>query len=42
MGFKNFSYIIKNNKRILFSFKIDGIGKTIEELEKAENIDKAC
>ena len=40
-GLRNFSYIIKNNKRgYYFHIKFDGIGKTIEELEKAENIDE--
>ena len=39
-GLRNFSYIIKNNKRgYYFHIKFNGIGKTIEELEKAENID---
>ena len=36
----NFARIIKNNKRgFYFHIKFEGIGKTIEELEKAENID---
>ena len=40
-GLKNFSYMIKNNKKgFYFHFKIEGEGKTIEELEKAQNIDK--
>ena len=40
-GLKNFSYIIKNNKKgFYFHIKFEGIGKTIEELEKAENIDQ--
>ena len=40
-GLRNFSYSIKNNKRgYYFHIKFDGIGKTIEELEKAENIDE--
>ena len=40
-GLKNFSYIIKNNKKgFYFHLKIEGDGKTIEELEKAQNIDK--
>ena len=39
-GLKNFSYKIKNNKKgFYFHIKFEGIGKTIEELEKAENID---
>ena len=41
-GLKNFSHMIKNNKKgFYFHIKFDGIGKTIEELEKAENIDQA-
>ena len=40
-GLKNFSYKIKNNKKgFYFHIKFEGIGKTIEELEKAENIDE--
>ena len=40
-GLRNFSYSIKNNKKgYYFHIKFDGIGKTIEELEKAENIDE--
>ena len=40
-GLRNFSYIIKNNKKgYYFHIKFNGIGKTIEELEKAENIDE--
>ena len=40
-GLRNFSYTIKNNKKgYYFHIKFDGIGKTIEELEKAENIDE--
>ena len=40
-GLKNFSYKIKNNKKgFYFHIKLEGIGKTIEELEKAENIDQ--
>ena len=40
-GLRIFSYIIKNNKRgYYFHIKFNGIGKTIEELEKAENIDE--
>ena len=39
-GLMNFARIIKNNKRgFYFHIKFEGIGKTIEELEKAENID---
>ena len=41
-GLKNFSHMIKNNKRgFYFHIKFEGIGKTIKELEKAENIDQA-
>ena len=40
-GLKNFSHKIKNNKKgFYFHIKFEGIGKTIEELEKAENIDQ--
>ena len=40
-GLKNFSYKIKNNKKgFYFHIKLEGKGKTIEELEKAENIDQ--
>ena len=40
-GLRNLSHIIKNNKRgFYFHIKFEGIGKTIEELEKAENIDE--
>ena len=39
-GLRNLSHIIKNNKKgFYFHFKFEGIGKTIEELEKEENID---
>tara|TARA_Y100000590_G_scaffold351127_1_gene403273 strand:+ start:314 stop:646 length:333 start_codon:yes stop_codon:yes gene_type:complete len=39
-GLRNLSYIIKNNKKgFYFHIKFEGEGKTIEELEKAENID---
>ena len=38
---RNFSYKIKNNKKgFYFHIKFEGIGKTIEELEKAGNIDE--
>ena len=41
-GLRNLSLIIKNNKKgIYFHIKLEGNGKTIEELEKAENIDEA-
>ena len=40
-GLRNFSHIIKNNKKgFYFHIKFEGVGKTIEELEKAENIDQ--
>ena len=40
-GLKNFSHKIKNNKKgFYFHIKFEGVGKTIEELEKAENIDQ--
>ena len=40
-GLRNLSHIIKNNKKgFYFHIKLEGIGKTIEELEKAENIDE--
>ena len=40
-GLRNFSYNIKNNKKgFYFHIKFEGIGKTIEELEKAGNIDE--
>ena len=39
-GMRNFSRIIKNNKKgFYFHIKFEGVGKTIENLEKAENID---
>ena len=40
-GLKNFSHKIKNNKKgFYFHIKFEGVGKTIEELEKEENIDQ--
>ena len=40
-GLKNLSHIIKNNRKgFYFHIKLEGNGKTIEELEKAENIDE--
>ena len=40
-GLKNFSNKIKNNKKgFYFHIKFEGTGKTIDELEKAENIDQ--
>ena len=39
-GLKNFSHKIKNNKKgFYFHIKLEGTGKTIQELEKAENLD---
>jgi len=39
-GLRVLSYNIKNNKKgFYFHIKFTGIGKTIEELEKAGNID---
>ena len=41
-GLKNLSHMIKNNKKgFYFHIKFEGMGKTIEELEKVENIDQA-
>tara|TARA_Y100001970_G_C14152965_1_gene813790 strand:+ start:121 stop:447 length:327 start_codon:yes stop_codon:yes gene_type:complete len=40
-GLRNLSHAIKNNKKgFYFHIKLEGNGKTIEELEKAENIDQ--
>ena len=40
-GLRNLSHNIKNNKKgFYFHIKFDGIGKTIEELERTENIDE--
>ena len=40
-GLRNLSYNIKNSKKgFYFHIKFDGIGKTIEELERAEYIDE--
>jgi len=40
-GLKNFSHKIRNNKKgFYFHIKFEGTGKTIYELEKAENIDQ--
>jgi len=39
-GLRNLSHEIKNNKKgYYFHIKFEGIGETIENLEKAENID---
>ena len=41
-GLKNFSQKIKNNKKgFYFHIKFEGTGKTVDELEKAENIDQS-
>ena len=41
-GFRNFTYDIKNHKKgFYFHIKFEGSGQTIDELEKAENIDKS-
>ena len=40
-GLKNFSHKIRNNKKgFYFHIKFEGTGTTINELEKAENIDQ--
>ena len=40
-GLRNLSHRIKNNKKgFYFHIKFKGTGKTIEELEKIENIDE--
>ena len=40
-GLKNLSQPIKKNKKgFYFHIKFEGIGKTIDELEKKENIDQ--
>ena len=40
-GLRNLAYRIKNNKKgYYFHIKFEGVGKTIEELEKIENIDE--
>ena len=39
-GLRNLSYEIKKNKKgFYYHFKFEGTGKTIAELERAENID---
>ena len=41
-GLRDLTHRIKNNKKgFYFHIKFEGIGKTIEELEKAENIDES-
>tara|TARA_B100001123_G_C14478143_1_gene697239 strand:- start:126 stop:452 length:327 start_codon:yes stop_codon:yes gene_type:complete len=40
-GLRNFARKIKNNRKgFYFHIKFEGMGKTIEELEKNENIDE--
>ena len=40
-GLRNLTHHIKHNKKgFYFHIKFEGVGKTIEELEKAENIDE--
>ena len=40
-GLRTLAYKIKNNKKgFYFHIKFEGVGKTIRELEKAENIDE--
>jgi small subunit ribosomal protein S6 len=40
-GLRNFSYPIKNNRKgFYYHFKFEGLGKTVDELEKAQNIDQ--
>ena len=41
-GLRTLTYRIKNNKKGFYiHIKFEGVGKTIEELERAENIDRA-
>ena len=40
-GLRSLSHKIKNNKKgFYFHIKFEGIGQTVQELEKAENIDQ--
>ena len=40
-GLRNLSHVIQNNKKgFYFHIKLEGVGKTVNELEKAENIDE--
>ncbi len=40
-GLRNLSHLIKNNRKgFYYHFKFEGVGKTVSELEKAENIDQ--
>ncbi len=41
-GLRTLAYSIKNSKKgFYFHIKFEGVGKTIEELKKAENIDRS-
>jgi len=41
-GLRSFANMIKNNKKGFYiHIKFDGVGKTVEELERAENIDQS-
>ena len=41
-GLRNFTHYIKNNKKgFYYHIKFEGTGKTIDELNKAENIDQS-
>ena len=41
-GLRNLSFTIRNNRKgFYFHIKFDGEGETVEQLEKAENIDDA-
>tara|TARA_B100000029_G_C17463499_1_gene919377 strand:- start:945 stop:1271 length:327 start_codon:yes stop_codon:yes gene_type:complete len=41
-GLRNLSHIIRNNRKgYYFHIKFEGVGKTVEQLEKAENIDES-
>ena len=41
-GLRTLAFRIKNNKKgFYFHIKLEGIGKTIEELERAENMDRS-
>ena len=41
-GLRNLTFRIKNNKKgFYFHIKFEGTGKTIEKLEKTENIDES-
>jgi len=41
-GLRNLSHRINNSKKgFYFHIKLEGIGKTVEELEKAQNIDES-